>query len=103
MAGADARQALALGVGHVHALGVVRQSDHGRGEPQAHGLAWLVEVCVVEARADDVVHTAAMGHTGNEPAHEQACQRGVAVGEMVDVGVALQDAALAQLGAEAPP
>ena len=49
----------------------------------------MVETCVVGAGGDDVVHCVAGHGAGHERAHQQARDRGVAVGEMEDVGLFL--------------
>ena len=69
----------AVGVAHVDAGGVEPDADIG---------VRTVEPGVVERRQHDVVHGVAGRDAGNEAAHHQPRQRRVAVGEMIDVGLA---------------
>src|SRR4029077_1040337 len=59
-----------------------------------------VEPAVIEARADDVIHAATRRYAGNQLAHEEPRERGVAVGEVVDVGIAFQNPRLWHLQPE---
>ena len=47
----------------------------------------LIERPIVERRQHDILHRASRRGAGNERAHQQPRQRGVAVGEMIDVGL----------------
>src|SRR4029077_4030019 len=59
-----------------------------------------VEPAVIEARADDVIHAATRRYAGNQLAHEEPRERGVAIGEVVDVGIAFQNPGLWHLQPE---
>src|SRR5437879_6532865 len=48
----------------------------------------LIERRVVERRQDDILHRASRRDAGNERTHQKPRQRGVAVGEMIDVWLA---------------
>lgn len=77
-------------VGHVH-LGIgVTHVEAGRIEADAHGCAVAVELAVVERRQHHVIHAGAGRDVGHKSAHQQAGKRGVAVGEVIDVGLALR-------------
>ena len=53
-----------------------------------HSMHRTVEPRIVERREHDVVHGVAGRDAGNERAHQKPRQRRVAVGEMIDVGLA---------------
>src|SRR6266403_3170498 len=74
--------------------------NYRRGEPQAHSVFGQIEPAVVEARADDVIHAAPRSDAGNHLAHEEPRERGVAVGEVVDVGIAFKNPGLWHLQPE---
>jgi len=59
-----------------------------------------IEPAVVEARADDVIHAAPRRDAGNHLAHEEPRERGVAVGEVIDVGIAFKNPRLWHLQPE---
>ena len=54
-------------------------------EPQAHGRRRIVELAVVGAGGDHVVHVLAGNDSGNQLAHQQPRDRRVAVGKVKDV------------------
>ena len=58
-------------------------------EANAHGRAGIVEAAVVAARGDDVVHGVARNGARHETAHQQPGDRGVAIGEVKNVGLCL--------------
>src|SRR5262249_23295856 len=59
--------------------------DHGAVQAQAHERSIVVEPALVRAGGDYVLHALAGYNTGNQRAHQQSCDRRVAVGEMKDV------------------
>ena len=61
--------------------------DASRIEAQADRLIGAVERAIVERRRHDVAHRVARRCARNEGAHQKAGDRGVAVGEMIDVGL----------------
>ena len=87
MLGLDAVRHVGAHIADVHAVAGIADIDAGRIEPDANGLAVAVELAVVERRQHHVVHAAACRHRRHQRAHEEACQRGVAVGEVIDVGL----------------
>ncbi len=85
------RDAVQLAVAHIaelDAVAGVADIDAGAVEPDAHVRGRDVEPAVIERRQHDVVHRRARRDAGNERAHQQPRQRRVAVGEMIDVGLA---------------
>ncbi len=69
-------------------LAALTHIDHGRCETDADAAVVAIESIVVKAGEHDVVHGTANRYCRNERAHQQARQRGVAVGEMIDVRLA---------------
>ena len=87
MARGDAMQLALAHVSDVDAAVAVGDTDAGAVEPDAHVLAVAVELRVVERRQHDVVHGVARRDARHQGAHQEARERRVAVGEMVDVGL----------------
>ncbi|SVJ56883.1 Uncharacterised protein [Klebsiella pneumoniae] len=78
-------QAAGAAVADIDAAGAVAHADGGAVQAQAHRVPGEVQLRVVEAGHDDVLHASARRHRGDQVAHHEPSQRGVAVGEMVDV------------------
>ena len=68
-------------------LAGVANIDAGRVEPDADILPVTVELAVVEWRQHHVVHAVAGRDVRQQRAHQQPGERGVAVGEVVDIGL----------------
>ncbi len=58
------------------------QIDHRAAQPDTRRVLFCVERRVIETCRNDVCHGVTRRHARNELAHEQACDRGVAVGEI---------------------
>ncbi|MNO84537.1 hypothetical protein D3C76_758800 [compost metagenome] len=77
----------AAAVADVHAAADVAHAHRCTVEADAHRGFGLIELGVVERGEDDIVHGVPRCHGRDQAAHQQARQRGVAVGEVVDVGL----------------
>ena len=89
--GLDATRHSRAHVADAHAVAGIADVDAGRIEADAHALAVAVELGVVERREHHVVHAVAWRDVGNERAHQQTSERGVAVGEVIDIRLACGD------------
>ncbi|MNJ23716.1 hypothetical protein D3C77_181070 [compost metagenome] len=80
-------QLTAAAVADIHRTIGIAHADCGAVQAQAHRLPAAVELAVVEVGQDDIFHALAPCYRRNQAAHQQACQRGVAIGEVIDVGL----------------
>ena len=83
----DAMQRAIADIGDLCLVAVSADMDAGRIETDADRLIAAVERAIVERRRHDVVHGVARRDAGNERADQEARDRRVAVGEMIDVGL----------------
>ena len=70
-----------------HGVAGVADVDAGRVEPDAHILPVAIKPAVVERRQHHVLHGVAGRDIRQQRAHQQPGERGVAVGEVIDVGL----------------
>ena len=84
----DAMHRASAHVGDQHPVGRVAHVDAGRIEADTHVVRSQIEQIVIERRQHDVLHRAPGRDAGNKRAHQKPRERGVAVGKMIDVGLA---------------
>src|SRR6516225_11341800 len=64
----------------------VANVNAGRLESDTDGLAAAVESVVIEPRKNDIVHRMAGRNAGKQRTHQQTRKRGIAVGEVINIG-----------------
>ena len=85
--GRDAARHAGAHIADEHGVAVVADIDAGRVEADADILPVAVELAVVERRQHHVLHGVAGRDVRQQRAHQQPRERGVAVGEVIDVGL----------------
>ena len=76
-------------VAELDAVAHVADVDAGAVETDAHAGTREIELAVVEGRQHHIFHRVPRRHGRNERAHQKPRERGIAVREMIDVGIVL--------------
>ena len=87
MAGRHPARHAGAHIAYEHGVAVVADIDAGRVEADADILPVAVELAVVEPRQHHVLHGVAGRGVRQQRAHQQPRKRGIAVGEVIDVGL----------------